>query len=596
LTRQAYPAATAREKAKFWGVRKAAVPILYKLKGRKKILALVEDAAVPVDQLVHYFQGIYEIFQRHKVQFVLYGHIAKGLMHTRPLLDLKEARDVGLLRTLADAVYDLVDGLDGTVSGEHGDGRLRSAYLQRKYPDVYPLFRKTKRLFDPQGVLNPDIKSAHDPDQMTRHLRFGTRYRAAFGRTTELLWPERLEQEAEKCHGCSKCTTITTATRMCPVYKFTRDEDAAPKAKANVLRALISGAVEQQALYDAGFQHVMAQCVNCGSCAAECPSNVNIPKLAMEAKAQFVRRFGVPLVDRLTAHVELAARATHKLSGIISPMVRRPMVRKLAAKLTGLAEQRDMVVFSHRSLYQRLPRVVSGKGPSVLYYAGCYAGYIRPELGQAAVGVLAQMGFRVHVPRQYCCGLPHLSKGMAAGARRCVSQNLKGWGALLDQVDHIAVTCSSCGFALMKDWGYLLKEAPPAARISAKTIHISQLLHQQGDRLPLNDLPMTVAYHHPCHLRIQPHSDSSKRLLAAVPGLELHDLNSHCCGIAGSWGMLARNYTLSKTIGTPMANRLNASGAGIGVTDCPTCQMQMEHLGHLPVRHPVEVVYRSIFG
>ncbi len=594
LTQRIYPAATAEEKARFWAVRKAAVPILYKLKGRKKILALVEDAAIPVAQLDAYFKGIYAIFQRHRVNFVLYGHIAKGLMHTRPLLDLKERGDVALLKTIADEVYDLVDGLDGTVSGEHGDGRLRSAYLQRKYPAVYPLFVKTKQLLDPQQLLNPEIKNADDPAQMTRHLRFGTQYSAREPDDLSLVWARTFLEESEKCHGCSKCTTVTTATRMCPVYKITRDEAAAPKAKANVLRALLSGAVDRQALYEDGLRHVMAQCVNCGSCYAECPSNVDIPKLAMEAKAQYVRRFGASRVDRLTAGVELAARTTHRLSPVIAPALGRPLIRGLAARLTGLAAQRDMVVFAPRPLYRRQPRFIAGRGPSVLYYAGCYAGYIRPELGEATLKVLAHMGFQIHLPPQACCGLPQLSKGMADAARQKVRRNLDLWQKLLNRVDHIVVTCSSCGFALMKDWGCLLPDEKLAAQISARTIHISHLLNLHRQRLKLNPQPVRLAYHHPCHLRIQPHSQSTLALLAAIPGADLHDLQSHCCGIAGSWGLIARNYDLSKAIAGPMIKKLNASSARWAVTDCPTCQMQMEHFGNLPVRHPIEVVAASL--
>ncbi|RJQ76231.1 MAG: FAD-binding oxidoreductase [Desulfobacteraceae bacterium] len=593
LARRSHVAVSAAEKETFWAVRKAAVPTLYKLKGRRKILALVEDAAVPVERLVPYFEGIYAIFDRLKVDFVLYGHIAKGLMHTRPLLDLKDPHEVNLLRPIADAVYDLVNGLGGTVSGEHGDGRLRSAYIKRKYPAIYDLFVRVKQLLDPQGLFNPEIKVAGDPSQMTRNLRFGPEYRAAAIAKARLNWTGGYVHEVEKCHGCSKCTTVTAATRMCPVYKFTRDEDAAPKAKANVLRALISGAVESQALYQDDLRHVMAQCINCGSCYMECPSNVNIPKMAMEAKAQFVRSYGARLPEQLTAHVELAARLTHRWSQLLAPALRNPALRRLAAGLSGLAPDRAMVVFESRSLYQRLPRAMPGNGPRVIYYAGCYAGYIRPELGLAAVRVLGRMGFAVDLPPQSCCGLPQISKGLVASARRAVRRNMHAWQTLLAGADYIAVTCSSCGYALMQDWSYLLPEAR-AAEVRQKTIHISNLINRHADRYALGSWPVPMAYHYPCHLRLQPDSDSSVRLLGAIPGVRLHDLNSHCCGMAGSWGMLAENYALSKTIGTPMTQRLAASGARIGVTDCPTCQMQMEHLARIPIRHPVEIVWESM--
>jgi len=176
FTQNAYLAVSDEEKEKFWGIRKAAVPILYRLKGEKKILALIEDAAVPVQHLVDYFQGIYNILNRHNVKFVLYGHIAKGLLHTRPLLNLKDAHDVEMLKILGDEVFELVHSLGGSVSGEHGDGRLRSAYIKKQYPGIYDLFLETKNILDEKNILNPEIKTIHDPEQMKKNLRFGADY------------------------------------------------------------------------------------------------------------------------------------------------------------------------------------------------------------------------------------------------------------------------------------------------------------------------------------------------------------------------------------------------------------------------------------
>ena len=590
LTRLTHLAVSAEEKETFWAVRKAAVPILYTLKGRRKVLALVEDAAVPVGALVPYFEGIYAIFERLGVSFVLFGHIAKGLMHTRPLLDLKDPVDVAKLRPIADAVYDLVDALGGTVSGEHGDGRLRSAYLSRKYPAIYPLFLRTKRLLDPSGLLNPEIKATGAPDQMARDLRYGAAYRSRDLPSKILNWEEGFVDEAEKCHGCSKCTTVTEATRMCPVFKFTRDEAAAPKAKANLLRALLSGAVEKESLYSTGLQYVMDRCVNCGSCTKECPSNVNIPKLAMEARAQYVRRFGSNRTDILTANVETAARLLRPIAPLMAPLVKPLLLRKIAGVVTGLAPRREVVRFSRRSLFQRLPAETPGSAPVVLFYAGCHAAYIRPEIGGAAVGVLSRMGMTVLLPPQCCCGLPQLSKGMVAGARKKVTGNLAAWQALLPRVDHIAVTCSSCGYALANDWGYLEKGSGIDA-VAAKTIHISDLINRYRRRLDAACPDTRIAYHQPCHLKIQPAAGSSTALLSTIPGVTVTDLKSHCCGMAGSWGLAAKNYDLSTTIGAPMISRLDTSGATWAVTDCPTCEMQMAHLGSLPVKHPVEVVW-----
>ncbi len=594
LAAEAHLAVGAEEKKRFWAVRKAAVPILYKLKGRKKILALVEDAAVPIDRLVDFFKGLYTIFRRHDVRFVLYGHIAKGLLHTRPLLDLKDPDDVRLLRPLADEVFELVRGLDGTVSGEHGDGRLRTTYIRRRFPHIHPLFLQTKALLDPRRMFNPEIKATDDPDQMSKDLRFGADYCVRNIFETRLNWSEGFAAEVEKCHGCAKCTTTTAATRMCPVYKVTRDESAAPKTKANVLRALISGAVPDDARSGAALRRVMSLCFNCGSCAMECPSNVDIPKLVIEAKARDIRGRGASAADLLTSRVGAAARALHRLAPIINPAMRTPIVKKLNQRLTGLAAERPLDLFASRSLYTRLPREIPGRGRGhALFFPGCFAAYMRPEVGEAAARALNRLGFTVHIPRWGCCGLPMLSKGLAGCARGRIRRELRRRHRIIRRVDHIAVTCSSCGFALKTEWPALV-DASPARQVAEKTVHISQLILDHRDQFTLGRLPMTLAYHQPCHLRLQKEKQSSAQLLRDLPGVTLHDPPTHCCGMGGSWGLAAKNQQLGAAIGDRMIQRLGSSKADFAVTDCPTCEMQMAHLGDRPVRHPVEIALESM--
>ncbi len=589
LCHQAYAAVSAAEKEKFWAVRKAAVPILYKLKGEKKILALIEDAAVPTDQLVDYFKGIYRILNRHEVSFVTYGHIAKGLLHTRPLLNLKDAQDVSLLKTLADEVFELVHSLGGTASGEHGDGRLRSAYIRRQYPEIWPIFAQCKSLLDPKAILNPEIKTGHDPDQMKKNLRFGAAYHALDLKEKNLLWPEGFVTEAEKCHGCSKCTTVTAATRMCPVYKFTRDGTAAPKAKANLLRGLISGTLADRSLYEKAFQQVISQCIQCGNCFKECPSAVNIPKLAMEARAQYVRQFGASPEDRLLTSAEMAGRHMRQFSAFLKPVMNTAFARKTAEIFTGISAHRNPPSFSERSLFERI-QPVEGKGTvRVLYFAGCYAGYIQPKIGQAAVQVLKNMGMSVCTPEQHCCGLPMLSKGMADQAGAKVRQNLRQWRSLLQTADYLMVTCSSCGLSLMQEWAYLADRAE-IRMIREKIIHISELIFRYRDRLHLKPYPAKVAYHMPCHLKVQPFADSSLNLLKSVPELEVQNLKSLCCGMAGSWGMRAASFDLSRKMGLDLTARMDQSQADTALTDCPTCRMQMEQGRTGTVCHPVEIV------
>ena len=589
FTSDVHLAVTKADKERFWAVRKAAVPILYRLKGEKKILALVEDASVPIPAMADYVQGIYRIMDRHRVRFVLYGHIARGLLHTRPLLNLKADDDVDLLRALADEMFELVYGLGGSVSGEHGDGRLRSAYIKRQYPGIYDLFLATKNLLDGDDILNPEIKTRHDPEQMQRALRFGKGYRSAGLRKKYLRWPEGFDGEVERCHGCSKCTTITTATRMCPIYKVTRDEAATPKAKANVLRALLSGAVDGKSLYERAFREVIETCVNCGSCYRECPSQVNIPKMALEARAHHGERFGKSLENRLLGNLERAGKVWKYLPRPLGGLLDLGAAREAMELVAGISAKRRPPVFAKRSLFDQV-RPQEGRGePTVLYFAGCYASYLRPEIGLAALRVLKSMGMTALVPPQHCCGLPMLSKGMPREAGERVEKNLRRWSLLLRRADYITVTCSSCGLSLLQEWSYLSDRAEVEG-IRGKVLHISDLINRYVDRLRVRESSLRLSYHNPCHLRIQSRPESSLRLLSQLPGVTVEDLQAHCCGMAGSWGMAARNYDLSRAIGSDLIGKLDSSPSTFGVTDCPTCRMQMEEFSRKPVRHPVEII------
>lgn len=616
------------EQAKFWAIRKAAVPILYRLKGEKKVLALIEDATVPTNRLVEYFQGLYKILNDLDVQFVLFGHIAKGLMHTRPMLNLKDPIDVKKLKTIADAVFQLVNSLKGAISGEHGDGRLRSPYIQAQYPDIYPLFDQVKKNLDPQNLLNPDIIIGACDDLMTQCLRYGAEYSAHAIYPNRLFGNNGFIEEVEKCHGCSKCTTVTTATRMCPVYKVTRDEADAPKAKANILRALISGAIAEEDAFARGLFHVINHCINCGSCYNECPSGVNIPRMVMAAKAAYTAKFGPTPINRILTSLEPAAKHLGRFSNLMAPLLESPITRQMGEKILGISSRRAMIPFAEKSLETLLLPVTSGKkkggdlfdhharyqgiiqpsgkkrqpgthhsqGPSVLFFTGCYAGYIRPRIGMACINTLTAMGMKVHVPPQHCCGLPMLSKGMADKAENTIKKNLKQWERYLHQVDYIVVTCSSCGLALKEEWGYLVDSAAVHG-VAAKTIHVSQLIMEHLDRLPLGqENPFKIAYHTPCHLKVQKAAGCSIDLLSAIPGMTVDVLNSHCCGMAGTWGMMAKNYDLSKKIGSDLIQRLENSPATTGVTDCPTCTMQMEAFCNKPICHPVEIVSQSLEG
>jgi FAD/FMN-containing dehydrogenase/Fe-S oxidoreductase len=588
LAGETYVAVNEEEAEKYWAVRKAAVPILYLLKGKKKIIPLVEDAAVPTDKLVEYFEGLYKIFNSLGADFVLYGHIAKGLLHSRPVLDMKDAHDLSLLSPIADSVFNLVINLGGTVSGEHGDGRLRSKYVPLQYHGIYEIFVQVKKLFDPKNILNPGIITGFEPGGQLKYLRYGTEYRAEDLSEKHLMWEDGFINEVEKCHGCSKCTTVSTSTRMCPVYKITRDETAAPKAKANMLRALISGKIEKEKLYTAVCQYVIDRCINCGSCHNECPSKVNIPKLAVEAKSGYVKKYGLAFPKKLSVRIEELGRNTHRYSPIYSTALKWKTARRIFEKVSGIAADRPPLRFAYRSLYDRFQTVTGGHEKSVIYFAGCYASYIRPEIGESLIRLLDRTGYNVILPEQHCCGIPHSSKGLAEDVLAKIENNLKSWAGRLEEADYIVTTCSSCAHSLQNAWGdYMGGEI--IEKIKKMTILATALIDRHNPGIA-SVSPISLAYHTPCHIKLLSDPLSSYRLLSKTGNARVTSLVNSCCGMAGSWGVLKENYAQSAEIGSQLAKSLEASDCEICATDCPTCEMQLKHLTRSSICHPVEVI------
>jgi Fe-S oxidoreductase len=203
------------------------------------------------------------------------------------------------------------------------------------------------------------------------------------------------------------------------------------------------------------------------------------------------------------------------------------------------------------------------------------------------------MGMTVLIPKQHCCGLPMLAKGMIQQARERIEANFLSWGGLIESADYLAVSCSSCGLALMQEW-HFLKDSVFVRSVREKLIHISRLINRYSARLQTVPSRMRLFYHAPCHLKAQPEPDSSIQLLSGLEGTIIEYPATHCCGMAGAWGLSADHFDLSFAIGSNLLEQLNASRADIGVTDCPTCAMQMSQFSRKPIRHPVEIIARYL--
>lgn len=592
LTKRVYLCLNEDDKDRFWAIRKAASPMLYKLRGKSKTTHLIESAAIPVSKLVDYFRLMYSLMEKYKLNFSIIGHIAKGVVHTEPQLNLKSKKDVELLKKLSDAASDIIISLGGTISGEHGEGLNRSYYIKKQYPHIYPLFTEIKYLFDPYNILNPDIKTHYDPSQVKSNLRYGENYREKqIFNTLNLNWNyEQLISEVDMCNGCSNCTSLTNLFRMCPIYKFTLDEFATPRAKANFLRGLISGELDENLMDDEIFITLMEKCINCGACYVECPSNVNVPKLSAEARGNFYSKHGIPIFYKIASNLDKAAKVPSLFIKINNKLFNIFLVKKAFSYLLKADFNNFKVQLSEKNLQKLLSNKITTKkfNKSILFFSGCYYNFIEPKVSEKAIQLLEEIGYNVYYPEQFCCGIPAFSKGLISKSKKNVEKNITSWGHLVDEVDYIVSACSSCTFALKKEWQYIIND-DLINTIANKSVLISEIL-KKDSKFIQSEIKMTALYHMPCHLKYQKNNTSTLELIKSLRDFNVHNINSNCCGLAGSFGIYNKNVRLSNLIGEDLKKRIERFDKyDVLITDCPSCRMKLETISNKRVLHPVEL-------
>jgi FAD/FMN-containing dehydrogenase/Fe-S oxidoreductase len=584
------------EVERLWRIRESALPSLYGMRGGRQPIPCVEDVGVPVEVLAIYVHKVQEILRRHETTASFLVHAGTGQVHTRPFLDLQKPDDSAKLWALAEEIHTTALELGGTVSTQHGTGLARTPWVARQYGALYPVFRDLKAIFDPQQIFNPGKIVGPDPGRPAWPLR-GPPVVPAEGPRPILRWPAReFQAESLNCNGCGHCRTETTTQRMCPIFRATHAEAATPRAKANMLRQLLSTNTDPRALAADEIREVADLCVNCRMCATECPAHVNIPKLMLEAKAANVAEHGLDRTDWTMARTESFAAFASTLSVLVNAALANRLLRWLLEKLFGVARRRRLPRFAGRNFLRRAARRgwtrPCRSERRVAYFVDVYANYNDPQIGEAAVSVLQHNGVEVYVPPgQRGCGMAPLAYGDVESAREVAEQNLRVLAEPARQ--GYPIVCSEPTAALMLKYDYpSLIDDPDAELVANKVTELTSFLWElhQGDKLATDFRPLAVSvgHHVPCHLKALGHPPTGPSLLALIPGLRVHTIDVGCSGMAGTFGLQARNYETSLQAGRAMLNELSRPQAIFGSTECSTCRLQMEEASGKRTLHPVQ--------
>lgn len=574
-----------------WEVRKAGLGLLMSQRGDLKPIPFIEDAAVPVEHLADYVTQIESFCNDLGTRVAYYAHASAGCLHVRPIIDQKCATDVAKLERIARFSVDLVGGYGGAIASEHGDGRARSAMNEHFFgPALYGAYRKTKAIFDPDGLLNPGI--VVDAGSIDADLRFGADYRTTPPEThVDFASDHGFDRAIEMCNGAGVCRKATGT--MCPSFMVTREEEHSTRGRANALRAAISGVLPADALTDPRMHDVMALCVECKACKAECPSSVDMAKLKVEFLAHYHARHGVPWRTRAMAALPTLARWGAGWRAPLANAVGRFGPARFALERgLGIARERPLPTLARRP-FTRRGAAHARADRRVVLLVDTFARFFEPSVAHAAVDVLEAAGFAVIPHARGCCGRTALSGGRVDRARTLARETVASLVPYARDGVPIVGLEPSCVLTLVDEYPWLLPGDDDAAAVAAKSTMIESFLAAEHDagRFATADTARAdaVVLHPHCHQRAIVGAGDAKRLLGAFADT-VRDPDGGCCGMAGAFGFSREHYATS----IAMAERRLLPFVRDTAPDVPllaagiSCRQQIRHGTARTVRHPIE--------
>ncbi|MEO0511344.1 MAG: FAD-linked oxidase C-terminal domain-containing protein [Planctomycetota bacterium] len=562
------------EMASLLKLRSSGEPLLHGIPGNRKPLGFVEDNAVPVESLPEFVREFQEILSRHGTRGSFYAHASVGVLHVRPLLDLRDGADRERMEEIAVEVADLAQRLGGVMSGEHGDGRIRGPLLERYFgPELMAAFGEVKRVFDPENRLNPGnivepgpIASIHENTRVQP---------AAAKEPVEIAGPEvetyfdYADQHGfmgavEMCNGAGVCRKKSGGV-MCPSYMASLDERHATRGRGNALRLAITGqlaanrpgsASGRPEWGDPETEATLNLCLSCKACKSECPSNVDIARLKAEYTAQTFRdRGGVPLKNRVFANVRLLNRLGSIAPGLANFANRTPLAKWALRTLLGIDPRRDVPSFENKLRFE--PSSQDDR-PCVAVFADCFSTFNETEIGRATERVLGAFGYRVVLADAGCCARPHISTGVLDSAIATADATLARLDAIATDhaADAIIVLEPSCLSAITDDWRQLKlrSDKDTVERFASKSFLLEDFLERRWDEHPERpvfdaDRAGGVLFHGHCHQKAMWGVESSSKLLTRLLGDRLDVADTTCCGMAGSFGYTTDRYDFSMSVG-----------------------------------------------
>jgi FAD/FMN-containing dehydrogenase/Fe-S oxidoreductase len=601
-----FPVLFGADTKKIWTLRKAGLGLLSNLPGDEKAVPVIEDTAVDVNDLPNYIRDFNEILKKHGLYSVHYAHAGSGEIHLRPIINLKTKEGNQLFRTIAQEVATLVKKYNGSLSGEHGDGRLRGEFIKQMVGEKnYALLKEIKNIWDPQHIFNPN--KIVDTPSMNSMLRYEPGQLTPEFKTIFRFHKQDILQHAEQCNGSGDCRkTHLSGGTMCPSYMATRNEQDTTRARANILREFLTHSDKQNRYDHKEIYDVMSLCLSCKACKSECPSNVDMAKLKAEFLQHYYDANGVPFRSTLIANFTATAKLGSLMPSIYNAVMHNSFTGGIIKKISGFAIKRSMPSLAKQTLHAWYKKNYSApNNPLKKVYLFCdeFTNYNDAEIGIKAIQLLTTLKYEVVIPKHLESGRTWLSKGLVRKAKEIANKNIELLGEIVNMKQPIIGIEPSAILTLRDEYPDLATDENllAAQNLAVNSFFIDEFLAKEMEagmitKEQFTQSPKSILLHGHCQQKAVGSLSDSVKVLSFPAQYTVETIPSGCCGMAGSFGYEKEHYEVSMNIGELVlfpkvrANQHTCTIAAPGTS----CRHQIKDGTDAHALHTVEVLYEAL--
>jgi FAD/FMN-containing dehydrogenase/Fe-S oxidoreductase len=604
-----FPVLFGADISKVWDLRKAGLGVLSNMPGDAKPVPVTEDTAVAPAKLPDYIKEFDKILARYNLECVYYAHIATGELHLRPVLNLKDPKDVEVFHAVGLETAKLVKKYGGSLSGEHGDGRLRGEFIPIMFGEkLYQVFREIKTIWDVDGIFNRN--KIVDTPKMNTSLRY------VAGKKTKEINTHfdfsavgGIMRAVEKCNGSGDCLKpYALGGTMCPSYQATRDEDNVTRARANILREFLTNSSKDNAFDHKEIYEVMDLCLSCKACKSECPSGIDVAKLKAEFLQHYYDAHGVSVRTRAIANLPSIHNLASVAPRIFNFFISNTFFANATKKILGFGKKRSIPTLQRKTLNKLMKKHVQNmsegeKKKKVYLFSDEFTNFLDADIGMTAIMLLNALGYEVVIPKHSLSARTYLSKGLLRKAKKFVNQNISLLKDIVSEETPLIGVEPSAILGFRDEYPDLVDKGlrEDALRLAKNALLIDEFLAAEMgkgniSKEAFNDIPIRILYHGHCQQKAVASTDCTKEILSFPSGFEVEEIPSGCCGMAGAFGYEKEHYDLSMKIGEMIlfpAVR-NAPESIIIAASGTSCRHQIKDGTGRKAFHPVEILYQAL--